>query len=235
MGYNTAMLSGNAISGNSARLDGGGLFLRSSAAMLTGNTVCSNTVDWDGGGLYLHHSIHPGLTDNAISDNSAAKRGGGLFLHQSNARLSTNRVSANSADRGGGLYLDQSYGSLSDNTISGNFAGRGGGLCISLVYPQTKWYATLTGNVISDNTAERGGSFAFRRQSGRMQVLHDRTEETGGRCQIKYVSPARGVILFYLLQTFCQTGVKGGIVIYSGFIVAAFNKGVYFFGRGAGD
>jgi uncharacterized repeat protein (TIGR01451 family) len=109
---------------------GGGAYIITATATFRNNCVVSNTV-------------------NTVRD-----YGGGLHLTKSNALLTANTISANSAETGGGLSLFGGHATLIGNTITANHAGEGGGL--SLWYD----YTTLTGNTISNNTAspwESGG------------------------------------------------------------------------------
>ncbi len=111
-----------------------------------------------GGGVYLYHS-NATLTGNTISGNTAFNYGGGLYLWYSDATLMNNTISGNNAWDGGGLYLYHSDATLTGNTISSNTATQSGG-GLYLHYSN----ATLTGNTISSNTAtyhDGGGLYLY--------------------------------------------------------------------------
>jgi len=109
-----------------------------------------------GGGVYIIIIIIITATA-AISNNqvyhNTADHGGGLYLYNSDAMLSGNTVTTNTADlSGGGLYLYDSDANLGGNTVSDNTAGyRGGGLCLKYSA------ATFSGNTVTANIADHGG------------------------------------------------------------------------------
>ncbi|MCP4540243.1 MAG: DUF11 domain-containing protein [Chloroflexi bacterium] len=120
--------------------------------------------DWDGdagGGVYVSgdYAAHcSAMFDNNHIYSNTAEYGGGLYLSYSDATLSGNTVTSNTAsESGGGLYLDYSDATLTSNAVTNNTAsgtvwGKGGG-GLYLYYSD----ATLTGNNVLSNTAEYGG------------------------------------------------------------------------------
>jgi hypothetical protein len=146
----TATLGDNQAFSNAAEY-GGGMYLNSSAATLNGNTIYSNAAI-RGGGLYLWDSAAVLNGANTANGTDWQAGGGGLYLLESDAMLSGNTVSANTAQNlGGGLYVANSAATLSGNAISANIADNGGGLCLT-------WEAaTLSGNTIFANTANQHG------------------------------------------------------------------------------
>ena len=136
---------------------GGGVYILDAGATLTGNWVHGNVAAWYGGGLYLRGSDSL-LEGNVVHENQATStqygHGGGLALISSQARLSHNTVSANSAGyKGGGLYLSSSDAFLLGNIIQDNVSlSDGGGLELSNCDA-----AVLTDNTIAGNEADIGG------------------------------------------------------------------------------
>ena len=150
---NSAVISNNTISDNSARY-GGGIYAYHSR--VSGNTVNGNSVgNFDyGGGIYAHFCT---VSNNTVSDNSAGYNsyGGGIYAYSST--VSGNTVSGNSVGYyGGGIYAHSS--TVSGNNVSGNSAeynGRGGGIYA--------YSSTVSGNTVSGNSAGYygGGIYAF--------------------------------------------------------------------------
>jgi uncharacterized repeat protein (TIGR01451 family) len=131
---------------------GGGAYVISATVIIRDNWVFNNTAVGDygaGGGLLLSHSDAM-ISENTFSANTASIAGGGLLLYYSDATVSGNTFSANTAGQGGGLRLGASDATISGNTFSANVANYGGGLEVGFSN------ATLSGNIVTDNTANYG-------------------------------------------------------------------------------
>src|SRR5690606_3964828 len=78
---------------------------------ITQSTVSGNTAEVDGGGIYdLNGTL--ALTNSTVSGNSAP-RGGGLFVDGSAATINSSTLAANTATSGGGgFYRDGTVGTL---------------------------------------------------------------------------------------------------------------------------
>ncbi len=105
----TASISGLTITGGSD-INGGGLANYGGTATLTNCTVSGNTAAINGGGLYITSSGTTTLTDCTVSGNIAGQNGGGLYVNNYGAATLTNcTVSGNTAgNNGGGLYVTNS-------------------------------------------------------------------------------------------------------------------------------
>jgi hypothetical protein len=119
-GGSRATIRNNVITGNSARLSGGGLSW--CGGTITKNVITGNSADF-GGGLFR---CFGDMEDNTIVGNRALKKGGGLLW--SGAMINKNIIADNWAgESGGGLH--DCGGIIWNNIISGNWAGlHGGGL-----------------------------------------------------------------------------------------------------------
>lgn len=133
--------SGNnsTISGNSASIDGGGLYLFGdyNATNLSNITINNNTATW-GAGIYLRGKAQVNLQSGcSISSNTASQNGGGLYSASGEAnklKISGAMISSNSSQSGAGVFVEGgTYGSFLYGTISYNIAnvssGNGGGIC----------------------------------------------------------------------------------------------------------
>jgi len=150
-----ATLSNNLIISNTGTEGGGaGVFLFHSLAILNGNTIRGNRNlrgGW-GGGIYVGGSDAT-LTNNLVTHNSAYLYGGGVSISSSTASVSGNVLQGNNANRGGGVHLYFSDVTLRNNLITGNTTNwRSGGVDIE------GCVATLENNVVADNYALMYGS-----------------------------------------------------------------------------
>jgi parallel beta-helix repeat protein len=145
--------------GNAARLGGhygydagGGVFIDRASALIRDTLVYSNTA-YIGGGMFLYYSDAT-LSGNTVSGNTASDSGKGLYLYYSPATVTGNTISGNGVANtgwGGGIGLSVSNATLVGNIISGNRGANGGGISVS------NSLASLRNNVISSNTGWHGG------------------------------------------------------------------------------
>lgn len=132
------------ITGNSAtQVGGGGIQADGATLNLTGGMITGNSAPVDGGGIWLNNSSvvlqNVALTNNNAGGISAGRatnanaRGGAVYAQNSAIQVGTGTdISGNQAPRGGGIYLqgtsatlDMTGGSISNNTATVN----GGGIC----------------------------------------------------------------------------------------------------------
>ena len=145
----TFTMDGGTISGNTAAVNGGGVFIDKYAAFTMGNgTISGNTAEY-GGGVFVHDSEFT-MNDGTISGNTAAS-GGGVNVDSSTFTMTGGTISGNTATVGGGVFVFDDTFTMSGGTISGNTAEYGGGVC------EQRGTFTMTGGTISGNTANYGG------------------------------------------------------------------------------
>jgi predicted outer membrane repeat protein len=150
-------------SGNSARVDGGGMRNRgNSSPSLTDCDFMNNSADQRGGGMSLANDSSPSLTGCNFLNNSADEGGGMSIVNASSPTLAHCSFSGNSADQGGGMYIEKSSAAqeviLAHCSFLGNSAREGGGL-----YTFSTSTYTLTNCSFSGNSAsEEGGGMCNR-------------------------------------------------------------------------
>ena len=156
----------SAITGNSVNTfdgDGGGVCVIGSIEM-SGGTISKNSAV-DGGGVYLYSSAFR-MTGGAINENVAIQDGGGINANRdSEFTLSGGSISVNETtdgDSGGVLFTGKSF-TMSGGDISGNKChGDGGGVGI---YEGT--YSLTGGNIVNNKLTdknaddEHGGGIFF--------------------------------------------------------------------------
>lgn len=156
--------SGNnsTISGNSASVDGGGLYLFGdyNATNLNNITINSNTATW-GAGIYFRGKAKVNLSDCSISSNTASENGGGIYFAsgENKGYLFGCSLSSNIAKNGagafveGGTYMRYSRGTVSSNTASAN----GGGIYVGNLADVEFGDSLQISFQIKSNKAYRGG------------------------------------------------------------------------------
>jgi len=151
--------------------DSGGIYVYDGRLILSHSKVYGNTADLDGGGIYMLRSSMSALpnssfTSNEIYSNTAGDMGGGVMLDAADTVTFTgNNIHDNTATNGdgGGVYLDHCpNAAFSQDLFNANHAdsGSGGGLAI-WGYGSGGTNQTLTGDVVSGNSASHGGGMNF--------------------------------------------------------------------------
>lgn len=125
------------IRGNSASAyfgEGGGIFLWDTKAILENVVISGNAAKLNGGGIYTMNESELIGTNVKILDNSAGE-GGGIFLYEGVTVLMNFILANNLANEtgtfwtvgGGGIYCNSSDPTLINGTIANNFAEDQGG------------------------------------------------------------------------------------------------------------
>ncbi|HIO37258.1 MAG TPA: right-handed parallel beta-helix repeat-containing protein, partial [Candidatus Marinimicrobia bacterium] len=148
------------ISGNSAQVQGGGIFIHG-GSILTNCTISNNSAGTHGGGMSITGSVV--MTDCEVINNStvggATGKGGGIY-NRGNGTFTRCIISGNlvsgEESKGGGIFNFKNSASFNYCTISGNVAagasGKGGGIYNRAASP------TLINITLTGNKAEYGGA-----------------------------------------------------------------------------
>ena len=83
--------------------DGGGNDMSLQKLSLVGVTIEGNSADINGGGLFSYSSTT--MTDTTIIKNTAGGQGGGIYFSYSDNVVNGGTVKQNTADEGGGMFL----------------------------------------------------------------------------------------------------------------------------------
>jgi hypothetical protein len=122
-------ISNISFSGNSADINGGGMFNISSSSPSISNTSFSGNSADTGGGMHNFSSSSPSISNTSFSGNSADINGGGMLnLDSSSPSISNSSFSGNSASQGGGIFNIISSPNILNTSFSGNSASQGGGM-----------------------------------------------------------------------------------------------------------
>jgi hypothetical protein len=116
----------NLIQSNTAAR-GGGLYDDGQPVSLSGALVFSNTARADGGGLFIDAGAVFSFTDSALIANLAAQDGGAIY-NTGVFSVSNTTVSGNSASGMGGGIANFDLANLVNATVSDNTSGSGAGL-----------------------------------------------------------------------------------------------------------
>jgi len=118
----------NAISGNTASAQGGGIYAapgqtpNSSVFTISVNSISGNSAP-SGAGMYCADWTNAVVSGNTIARNSASSKGGGMYFSNCSPAVSNNTVANDTAPSGGGLYLYYSSLKASNNVVALNSSG----------------------------------------------------------------------------------------------------------------
>ena len=171
----TLTMSGSStISGNTAEVEGGGVYIASIGAFnMSGGEISKNKTNdgtgetSGGGGVYVYLNPNAGsdaqgtftMTGGKVIENTSAKNGGGVYVNGGTFTMEGGTIGGSGADKntakyGGGVYAagDSSFNMSGSAAISGNTAtSLGGGVYVKEVT------FTMKGGTIDGNEAIAGG------------------------------------------------------------------------------
>ncbi len=174
------VFNGGAVSDNTARINGGGIYSQLSSLTINATTISGNRARSNGGGIALAQSIGNALQVSVlgatISHNTAGADdvdgrgigdGGAIWIPNANSSVTifNTEITGNAAHNGGGIFRKSTtlagFLSVTGSTISGNTANRfadsvGGG-----VYNFGGAFS-LINSTVSGNQAAGGGGIANR-------------------------------------------------------------------------
>ncbi|MCA9000202.1 MAG: right-handed parallel beta-helix repeat-containing protein, partial [Planctomycetaceae bacterium] len=177
-GFNASVIHifDSTIQDNHTSSDGGGV-VNNGVMVITNSKVTGNTADMQGGGLFVN-SMEPNsttLTNVTISGNSAASGGGGIHADQGSVRVIGGQLDWNTGNLGGGVYLSAlapltMQGTVvSKNVVVGSVPSGGG------IYLDGNATAVLTNVTIEENEASNatpGGGGIFAGTDSSLSVYH---------------------------------------------------------------
>jgi len=181
-GTGNVTITGGTINGNTAALEGGGLWngagiMTVSNTEITSNDAGGNAAD-DGGGGIFNNGGTLSLENTVLFDNLAsgtAGSGGGLFSIAGAITISNSSFEFNSANRAGGAIeviagnLTLNNTDLSSNDVNGSAGapapGIGGGIHISGITT-----TIISGGTISGNGARREGGGLWNQVGSEMTI-----------------------------------------------------------------
>ena len=163
--------------------DGGGLYATNITTLveMTNSTAERNTAKLNGGGIYVTNSgdVNVGAT---VDDNHAnGGSGGGLYLVSNGDVTMTGTAEDNTAkDNGGGIYATSDDSMTVDATVDGNTAngGSGGGLYVLDVSTFVNMTGSASNNVAG--TGSGGGIFVTNSGDVTVEADVDHNEANGG-------------------------------------------------------
>lgn len=185
-GGGNATITGGTVNGNTAALEGGGLWNGSGDMFITGTTIDGNIAQGaaadDGGGGIFNNAGELTLSNSVILSNNKATglsgSGGGL-LSLAGSVLTTATFDSNAANRAGGAIevvngvLTVSAGMYTDNDVDGGAGtanpGNGGAIHFTGIVQ-----STINGAIFDGNHAKREGG-ALWNQTGCFMGVEDVT------------------------------------------------------------
>ena len=183
-GAGNVTISGGTVNGNSASLEGGGLWNGTGIMSVTGTTINGNTSTGSGaddGGAGIFNNGGTLMLDTAMVTNNNATgtsgSGGGIFSTAGAVTITTSTLDSNSANRAGGAIevingtLTITDSNLTNNDVDGTAGmpnpGNGGALHISGVVT-----TTISGGTVSNNDAGREGGGLWNQTGSTMTVTN---------------------------------------------------------------
>jgi parallel beta-helix repeat protein/predicted outer membrane repeat protein len=141
---------------NGAAGVGGGMYNNNSSPLVSNCVFTGNSATLNGGGMYNYDHSSPMVTNCVFTGNSAGNWGGGIDCQEYSSPIITNCVIANNSagNSGGGIYSHMTPAPIiTNNTIVKNSAGNsGGGIGVNGATDKP----VITNNIIYDNTATNG-------------------------------------------------------------------------------
>jgi hypothetical protein len=164
----------NIIEGNSA-LRGGGIYVEGAASELKilRNVVRGNQAQ-RGGGIAVVAAQGADIFSNTFRGNTATGFGGGFYLEQSDCIIDGNEVERNGAGYGGGFYLSSDSSGVGKNRVRLNSATAGGGMYLD------GCDGTVYANEIARNTASLGSAAVFSIYGNESQLNNNIWGNRGG-------------------------------------------------------
>ncbi len=158
-GQGQANITGGTVSGNSAALQGGGIWtdlgiLTIDRVTIDGNTASGTGANDGGGAIYTNAGGGTlNISRSTLSNNIASGHGGGLFNALGGTlNLETSTLTGNQSSGDGGGIWNAAALNLTNVTLSGNTAAVRGGGIHTLSGP-----AAINNSTIANNTAGMGG------------------------------------------------------------------------------
>jgi len=161
----TVLMSGGSITENKSNNGGGVNVSDGSFTMEEGGEISGNTARNNGGGVWIGGvTSNRGsfiMTSGEISSNTAENNGGGVWSGGGIVEMRDGKIAGNRAVNGGGIYVgiqgDQTTFHMVDGEISGNIATNdGGGVCVVGVDYLTS-FSMVNGEIAGNNANSRGG------------------------------------------------------------------------------
>ena len=180
---------GGTISGNSAGLSGGGVYVvyGSSVFNMYGGTITKNSASSGGGGVSVEYGTF-NMYDGTISENTTDGSGGGVDVSSGSFIMNGGNISTNNAGTyGGGGGVNVTYGgsfTMQGGKISSNMADCGGGVCVENYYGKNNTF-TMQGGEITDNTAtatKQTGGGVFVREGNTTFTVAGAVRIKGNHC-----------------------------------------------------
>ena len=180
---------GSNLLNNTAGDRGGAVYVEGAALRVNGSNLFKNTAG-TGGAIALAFDSQANITSSRISGNTATADGGGISVsYGSKLQISNSKVSGNTANNGGAIsaYYDSSA-KLAKTTVSGNTAQQAGGGIASAYYSDVE----VVRSTISGNTAKISGGIDLASStllSSGNEITGNTADDNGG-IGISYYSQA---------------------------------------------
>ena len=158
-----ALTGSTIISGNTADLDGGGIYAKHARVNLNGRIVESNRSGRDGGGVYVENGFLQ-LFQATVKKNQGSENGGGIAVKNCGFDIAASEIYENEAKNGGGVAIlgsdpksDSHTVQLSTNIHENTAYSNGGG-----IYAQDAEFQLTTPTIENNTAAQGGGVYADR-------------------------------------------------------------------------
>ncbi|PTY01672.1 hypothetical protein DB346_11615 [Verrucomicrobia bacterium LW23] len=185
-GVSTANFNNTTIFGNSAVVEGGGIYSQAADLTLVNSTVSTNTAQ-RGGGIFVADSAgsyNLGLRSSIVELNVATNRGSGIYAGQNSVTLIDNTQVRNNGDtissgEGGGVYVNAGTVTIQNNSaFTSNIGTVGGGIYADAAN------VSITSSTFNTNSARfgRGGGIYSRLSTLTLAgvTMHGNTSASAG-------------------------------------------------------
>ncbi|MDE6200332.1 MAG: hypothetical protein K2M47_00420, partial [Clostridiales bacterium] len=144
-------MKGGTISGNTATVNGGGVYGYASYVTIESGNICGNTALQRGGGVYVV-GCDLAMTGGTVTGNTAVEGGGVYATYESGFEFNGGTVTGNTAELGGGVHINNGTFNMTAGEISGNSAAYGSGVWLGGNSSVSSATFTMSSGVIDNNT-----------------------------------------------------------------------------------
>ena len=158
-------ITGSALTGNTAKDDGGAIYNGSDGELtITGSVLTGNTAVWGGA---IRNVGELTIIESTLTQNTAEWNGGAIDNSWGELTVTESAINNNAAINGGGaIYNYKDELTITESVLTGNMAWGGGA-----IYNGSDGVLTVTESALNENAADYGGAI-FLKESRKYESIN---------------------------------------------------------------